>query len=64
VLSRDTLTSSGDLVEGRPAAPKYARDFLRLIELVRTDEVERIWQEHRKRQSPQASLRLACSCAG
>jgi hypothetical protein len=27
-----------DLVEGRPVAPKYARDFLRLMELVRTDE--------------------------
>jgi hypothetical protein len=42
-----------DLVEGRPVAPKYARDFLRLIDLVTTDEVERIWQEHRKSQSPE-----------
>ena len=51
-----------DLMEGRPVAPKYAQDFLRLIELVTTDEVERIWQEHRKGQSPEsfaeAALRL------
>jgi hypothetical protein len=41
-----------DLVEGRPVALKYARDFLRLLELVKTDEVERIWLEHRQSQSP------------
>jgi hypothetical protein len=48
-----------DLVEGRPVAPKYARDFLRLIELVSTDEVERIWQEHRKGQSPESFAETA-----
>jgi len=42
---------NSDLVEGRPVAPKYARDFLRPIMLVRTDDVERIWQEHRKGQT-------------
>jgi hypothetical protein len=48
-----------DLAEGRPVAPKYARDFLRLIELVTTDEVERIWQEHRKGQSPESFAETA-----
>ena len=48
-----------DLVEGRPVAPKYARDFLRLIDLVTTDEVERIWQEHRKPQSPESFAQTA-----
>ena len=41
-------------MEGKPIAPKYARDFLRLIELVTTDEVECIWQEHRIYQSPES----------
>ena len=47
------------LVEGRPVAPKYARDFLRLMDLVTTDEVERIWQEHRKSQSPESFAETA-----
>ena len=48
-----------DLIEGRPVAPKYARDFLRLVELVTTDEVECIWQEHRKPQSPESFAETA-----
>jgi hypothetical protein len=48
-----------DMVEGRPVAPKYARDFLRLIELVTTDEVECIWQEHRKPHSPESFAETA-----
>jgi hypothetical protein len=48
-----------DLAEGIPVAPKYARDFLRLIELVTTDEVERIWQEHRKFPSPESFAETA-----
>ena len=47
------------LVEGRPVAPKYARDFLRLMDLVTTGEVERIWQEHRKSQSPESFAETA-----
>lgn len=41
-----------DLVEGKPVAPKYARDFLRLLALVETDEIEEVWQEHRKPHFP------------
>ena len=48
-----------DLMEGKPVAPKYARDFLRLLELVTTHEVERIWQEHRKPQSPEGFAETA-----
>jgi hypothetical protein len=48
-----------DLIEGRPVAPKYARDFLRLVELVTTDEVQCIWQEHRKPQSPESFAETA-----
>jgi hypothetical protein len=48
-----------DLMEGKPVAPKYARDFLRLIELVTTDEVECVWQEHRKPQSPESFAETA-----
>ena len=43
-----------DLVEGKRVAPKYARDFLRLVEFVATKEMEEIWQEHRKPQSPES----------
>jgi hypothetical protein len=41
-----------DLVEGRPVAPKYTRDFLRMVNLVSTAEIQSIWLEHRKPQSP------------
>src|SRR5271165_3264101 len=41
-----------DLEEGKGVAPKYARDFLRMLELVETDEVESVWHEHRKPGSP------------
>ncbi len=37
-----------DLMESKPVAPKFARDFLRLLEYVETDEIESIWREHRK----------------
>jgi hypothetical protein len=43
-----------DLVQDKPIAPKYARDFLRLVDLVPTGEVESVWQEHRKSQSPES----------
>jgi len=43
-----------DFVEGKRVAAKYARDFLRLVELVATNEMEKIWQEHRKPQSPES----------
>lgn len=43
-----------DLMEAKPIAPKYTRDFLRLTEFVTTDEVESIWQEHRKPQTPES----------
>jgi len=41
-----------DLLEGKPIAPKYAQDFLRMLELVTVGEIEPIWREHRKPQSP------------
>jgi hypothetical protein len=55
---------SWDLVEGRPVAPKYARDILRLLELVSTDKVECIWQEHRTIQSPESFAETAQQLRG
>ena len=49
-----------DLVEGKPVAPKYARDLLRLLALVEADEIEQVWQEHRKPHFP-VSFREAVS---
>jgi hypothetical protein len=37
-----------DLVEGKRVAPKYARDFPRLLGAVDNGEVGKVWQEHRK----------------
>jgi hypothetical protein len=34
-------------------APKYARDFLRLLAVVSPDQVESAWQQHRKPDSPE-----------
>ena len=43
-----------DLLEGNCVAPKFARDFLRMIDLVAPDALEGIWQEHRKPQQPKS----------
>lgn len=48
-----------DLVGGQPVSPKYARDFLRMLELLTTDEVEDIWQEHRKPHCPDSFAETA-----
>lgn len=53
-----------DLIEGKFVAPKYARDFLRLLDLVATDEIEYIWQEHRKPQSPESFAETAQQLRG
>lgn len=41
-----------DLQEGVPTPAKYARDFLRLVELVDPTQVEAAWQDHRKPRHP------------
>jgi len=43
-----------DLIEGKRVAPKFAKDFLRMIDLVAHDLVETIWQEHRKPTQPKS----------
>lgn len=46
-----------DLVQGQSIAPKFARNFLRMADLVSPSEfqeIQTIWLEHRKPQSPQA----------
>jgi hypothetical protein len=40
-------------------AAKFARDFLRMEGLVRSDEVEAVWQEHRKPGMPE-NFEAAC----
>ncbi|MGA9463745.1 MAG: hypothetical protein WBV28_13215 [Terracidiphilus sp.] len=45
---------SWDLLEGNCVAPKFARDFLRMIDLVPPDAMESIWLEHRKPRQPQS----------
>jgi hypothetical protein len=40
------------LVMGKRVAPQHARDFLRLLPLVSTAQMEDIWQEHRTPECP------------
>jgi hypothetical protein len=41
-----------DILRSQPLAPKFARDFLRIVDLVQPTEIESIWQEHRKPDDP------------
>ncbi len=59
MISVEDLTARGarlcwDLAGNACVAPKYTRDFLRLLEVVKTRDVEAVWQEHRKSQSPES----------
>jgi hypothetical protein len=47
------------LAENIPVAPKYARDFLRLLKLVRPEELESVWQDHRKPHMPASFAEVA-----
>jgi hypothetical protein len=42
-----------DLVDGREVHPKYVQDFLRLMEVVTAEDIEDLWQEHRKSHFPE-----------
>jgi hypothetical protein len=59
-----------DLIDGRPLAPKHARDFLRLLDLVPAHHIasaqsDNLWQEHRKphfaASFAEASDKLRCA---
>ncbi len=40
------------LLRGETLAPKYARDFLRMVNFVESESIEPIWREHRKATDP------------
>lgn len=42
-----------DLLRGHELAPKYARDFLRMLDFAEPCDIEDVWQEHRKPDDPQ-----------
>jgi hypothetical protein len=48
-----------DLSSDQPVAPKYARDFLRMLKLVNVSEVEKVWPEHRKPSYPATFAEVA-----
>lgn len=48
-----------DLIENKRVAPKYAQDFLRLLEIVTTDEIEDVWREHRRPLMPESFAEAA-----
>jgi len=59
MISREDLTAraarlSWDLCEGKKVAPKYVRDFVRLLELDTTGSVESAWQDHRQSHRPKS----------
>jgi hypothetical protein len=45
-----------ELVRRVPVPAKHARDFVRLIELVRPEGIEIVWQEHRRPNDPASFL--------
>jgi hypothetical protein len=58
IISLEDLTAraarlSWDLAANVPVSPKYARDFLRLLDIVSMDRVEPAWREHRKSHGPE-----------
>jgi len=57
IISLQDLTAraarlSWDLADNVPLAAKCARDFLRLLKLARPQELELVWQDHRKPPMP------------
>lgn len=48
-----------DLAAGKELPLKHAQDFLRLLPLVRCDQVVAVWQEHRKPNHPQSFAAVA-----
>ncbi len=55
---------SWDLLGNKPVAPKYVRDFLRLLVVVNADDVEFVWQEHRNPHSPESFAEAAQEIGG
>jgi hypothetical protein len=58
IVSLQDLTAraarlSWDLSGDATVAPKHVRDFVRLLEVANSDDVEAVWQEHRNRNSPE-----------
>jgi hypothetical protein len=48
-----------DLADSVSVAPKYAGDFLRLVKLVRPEELQSIWEDHRKANMPESFAEAA-----
>jgi hypothetical protein len=44
---------------GVSIAPKYAKDFLRLLKLVRPEDLHSVWQDHRKPNMPESFAQAA-----
>ena len=64
VISHEDLTARAarlcwDLQEDRPVAPKYARDFLRLLDLSTPEDVAWAWQDHRQAHRPESFAAVA-----
>jgi hypothetical protein len=53
-LTARTARLIWDLSANVPIAPKYAKDFLRLLAIVKTDAVEVAWKEHKKPHAPKS----------
>ncbi len=59
MISLEDLTAraarlSWNLYENHPVAPKYVRDFLRLLAVSTAEEVESAWQDHRQSHRPES----------
>ncbi|HWZ98401.1 MAG TPA: hypothetical protein VN025_11625 [Candidatus Dormibacteraeota bacterium] len=48
-----------DLLREQTLAPKFARDFLRLLDSAKPEHIENVWQEHRKLEDPMSFAETA-----
>jgi hypothetical protein len=62
ISRRDLTARAGRLtwdLSQRYVAPKYVRDFLRLLAWTKVSEVEEVWPEHRNERSPESFAEAA-----
>lgn len=48
-----------DLFRDQPVAPKFARDFLRMVRLATPEHLDEVWREHRKTGDPATFVETA-----
>jgi hypothetical protein len=58
-LTARTARLSWNLHENHPVAPKYVRDFLRLLSFSVVEDIQSAWQDHRQSHRPEGFSEVA-----